>query len=162
METTHPVFGTLAPDDLDRLTAAKTIRFAGRDTAVTISFQDEEIPEAYSRTYAALTENLDSIAAEILRAIREYQHKHHHDSGHTASFPRFETDADVLAHTALFELALCGELPGVAARPEDGGEPGRYAVLLFSADWVGDDYRVLSVALANERVVCVTDQSILE
>lgn len=160
METTHPVFGTLTPDDLDRLTAAKTIRFAGRDTAVTISFQNEEIPEAYSRTYAALTENLDSIAAEILRAIREYQHEHHHDSGHTASFPRFETDADVLAHTALFELALHGELP--AAGPEDSGGPGRYAVLLFSADWVGDDYGVLSVALANEQVVLVTDQSILE
>lgn len=159
METVHPVFGPLDLDDLDRLTARKTIRFAGRDTAVTISFENEEIPEAYSRTYAALTEKLEG-GSEILMAILRYQREHYHDSGHTEDFPCFETPADVLAHTTLFEIALRDGFPGIAA--PSGETPGRCAVLLFSAEWVSDDYGVLSAALVNEQAVLIRDQALIE
>ena len=164
MDMVHPIFGLLELDDLDRPAAIQPIRFAGREKEIKISFEDGEIPEAYSLTYAALTEKLDSIAPDILRAILNYQHEHYHDSGHTEEFLYFETAADVSAHTELFEISLRSGLSGSGLRGEtaDHEKPGRYAVLLFSAEWVGDDYGVLSVALANEQVVCVTDQAITE
>ena len=42
----------------------------------------------------------------------------------------------------------------------NGTEVERYVVLLFETHWVNDDYRILSVALANEKVVYVTDENI--
>ncbi|WP_167397277.1 hypothetical protein [Lysinibacillus mangiferihumi] len=35
----------------------------------------------------------------------------------------------------------------------NGTEEEGYVVLLFEAKWVNDDYRILSVALANEKVI---------
>ena len=153
MGMVHPIFGLLELDDLDRPAAIQPIRFAGREREIKISFEDEEIPETYSRTYAALTEKLDSIAPDILRAILNYQHEHYHDSGHTEDFPYFETAADVLAHTELFEISLRSgpSTAGLRGETADHGEPGRYAVLLFSAEWVGDDYGVLYYSSIKTR-----------
>lgn len=57
--------------------------------------------------------------------------------------------SDVLNNTKFYGIKIQSE-----------SKEKRNAVLEFSADWVNDDYRVLSVNLINEEIIAVTDQAI--
>ncbi|MEW4413436.1 hypothetical protein [Clostridium sp. AN503] len=76
------------------------------------------------------------------------------DTDHTNSFLKFETAQDVLDNTELYGIQIETQSPD--------NQDDRYVVLLFNAEWVNDDYRILSVALVNEKVDEVTDQNLTD
>lgn len=91
---------------------------------------------------------------DVLQSIIEYQNDEWDSTDYTQSFPKFKTVDDVLENVELTRITL------EARPPEYRKQEGRYIILLFNAEWVNDDYRLLSVALINENVVEVSDQDI--
>ncbi|WP_336046231.1 DUF6985 domain-containing protein [Solibacillus ferritrahens] len=169
MDLLHPIFGELELNEFEEYEAIRLIKFSGLEKKVKITF-DDEINEEHCRAYQSFIENLDRITPDIIQSIIEYQNECHDDTDYTASFKYFENTNDVIESTELFEIALQTELHGgvtdsnlyhkVMKEELDGIEEERYVVLLFEANWVNDDYRILSVALANEKVIYVTDENI--
>ncbi|MDE6984517.1 MAG: hypothetical protein K2O99_08295 [Lachnospiraceae bacterium] len=169
MEQLHPVFGKLTETEFGDYEAVRRIPFAGTDVEVQVTF-DGPVTDEHSRAYLALVENLDRITPDILQAVLEYQNAHYDDTDHTSSFAYFGSAQDVLENTVLYGIALQTRLFHIVTDsdryreavedPQDTAQKQRCAVLLFDADWVNDDYRILSVALANEHVVYVTQGNI--
>ncbi len=169
MDLLHPVFGKLGLNEYEEYEAIRLIKFSGLEKEVRITF-DDEITEEHCQAYQSFLENLDKITPDIIQSIIEYQNEHHDDTDHTASFKYFENARDVLENTGLFEIVLQTELFGVVTHSElyckvmkeelNSIGKGRYVVLLFEAEWINDDYRILSVALANEKVIYVTEENI--
>lgn len=169
MDLLHPIFGELELNDFEEYEAIRHIKFSGLEKEVKITF-DDEINEEHCQTYQSFIENLDRITPDIIQSIIEYQKECHDYTDYTASFKYFENTNDLLENTELFEIVLQTELHGVVTDSNlyhkvmkeelNGTEEERYVVLLFEAKWVNDDYRILSVALANEKVIYVTDENI--
>ena len=161
----HPILGELELNEFEEYEAIRLIKFSGLEKKVKITF-DDEINEEHCRAYQSFIENLDRITPDIIHSMNEC----HDDTDYTASFKYFENTNDIIESTELFEIALQTELHGgvtdsnlyhkVMKEELDGIEEERYVVLLFEANWVNDDYRILSVALANEKVIYVTDENI--
>lgn len=57
-------------------------------------------------------------------------------------------------NTALYGLQIETQSPD--------NENDRYVVLLFHAEWVNDDDRILSIALINEKIDEITDQNLTD
>lgn len=169
MDLVHPIFGDLTLNDYDEYQATKFINFSGIEKEVEITF-DDEISEKHCTSYQFFIENLDKITPDIIQSIIEYQNEHHDYTDYSASFKYFETTEDVLENTALLEISLQIELHGIVKdsalynkvikEEANAVENPRLVVLVFEAEWVNDDYHLLSVALMNEKVVYVTDQNI--
>ncbi|GEM_PF-3609746 len=158
MKETHPLFGPLEYDDYLGYTTSTTVLFSGKKTEVELIISETlgngGIEEIHCDTYNVLIENWEEIVPDVLQAIIKYQNTEWGASDHTQSFPMFKTMNDVLENVELIRITL------EAGIPEYRKQEGRYVVLLFSAEWVNNDYRLLSVALINEKVVEVTDQDV--
>lgn len=153
MDLIHTKFGHLIYDDNNRYVMKKSLFFCGRKYDIDIYFSgyynNEDISEAHCVTYEALIANWDKVTSTVIEKIILFQNDEWDSSDHTMSFKKFETTVDVLDHTKFY---------GITIQSDDIEE--RNAVLEFNADWVNDDYRLLSVSLINEEVVEVTDQAI--
>ncbi|MDD5794160.1 MAG: hypothetical protein PUD42_05265 [Clostridiales bacterium] len=171
MDLVHPIFGELKLDEYTGYEGTKLINFSGREREVRITF-DEEISEKHCQAYKSFIEKLDEITPDIIQSIIKYQNEIHDDSDYTASFKYFKTAEDVLENTELLEITLQVDLYEIVKESElyhkvmqeelNDTEDGRFVVLVFGAEWVNDDYHLLSVALANEKVVYVTDENITD
>ena len=156
-----PFFGELEYDEYEGYKTFVVVKIQGKDTKVdlVISNRYGRIENAHNEAFEALMKNWDNIIQVVFQSIIEYQDTHWYDTDHMQSFPKFETMDDVVRHTEIFNITLM-------LHPEHFGQfrglEGRFAVLLFGADWVNDDYRILSVALINEKVVEVTDQNLTD
>ena len=147
----HPLFGELEYDyDYEEYKTDIIVAISGKETKVELIIS--EIEEVHCATYKALMGNWGKIIQNVLQSILEYQNEEWGATNHTQSFPFFKTVDDVLEHTELFGIRL-------HAHPE---QEGQYVILSFSAECVNNDYRVLSVALINEKVAEVTDQAICD
>lgn len=158
MQLSHPLFGELEYDDYEGYKTKATVLFSGKETEVELilseTFGSGGVEQEHAEAYHALIEHRDTIVPDILKAIIQYQHEEWDSSDHTQSFPKFKTIDDVLKNVELTRITI------EVRPPEYRNQEGRYIILLFGAEWVNDDYRLLSVALLNETVVEVTDQDI--
>lgn len=156
----HPLFGELEydEDEYEGYKAKAVVTFKGKETEVDLMLSevlgDGGVEETHCEAYKAMMENWDQIVAEALQAALEYQNESWEDSDHTMSFPKFKTVEDVLDNIELFSIKI------EARPPMDFDQDGRYIVLIFEAEWVNNDYRLLSVGLYNEKVDEVTDQDL--
>jgi len=100
----------------------------------------------------------DNILSGVYKSIIEYQNERWGDNDQTVSFPKFKTLQDAIDNTKLVGITI-------SIHPEEfgqfRGQKGRFAVLMFDAEWVADDARTLSVALINEKVAEITSQEIV-
>ena len=159
---THPLFGQLEYDDYEGYKTNIIVKVRGEEIKIELIiseylFGDGGIEEAHCEAYIALMENWDNIMQDVFQNIIEYQNDEWDSTDYSASFPLFESIDDVVKNTKITGITL-------NLHPEEygmfRGQEGRFVVLLFNAEWVNDDYRILSVALINEKVVEVTDQNI--
>ncbi len=158
MQVSHPLFGKLEYDDYEGYITKTVVMFSGKETEVELiiseTLGDGGIETQHSEAYEALIVNWTKIVSDVLQAIIEYQNEEWDSTDHTQSFPKFKMVDDVLENVELTRITL------EAKPPEYRKQEGRYIVLLFNAEWVNDDYGLLSVALINEKVVEVSDQAI--
>lgn len=183
----HPIFGILTKDDYNEYRGTYNIHFTGVKQKVELTleiFDDNDLEyfveeglyekynneilfEEYSTIYQSFIKNLDKITPEILKNIREYQNECYYNSDHTASFKYFENDKDVIENIELLQIVLQCNPFGIVTETKlyqemakDEEDEIKCIVLVFYAEWVNDDYRLLSVAIVNEKVIYVTEESI--
>ena len=158
MQITHPIFGELAYDDYDGYTAKKIFPFADKEVEIELVLEENEvgsgIEEFHCEAFKNLMANWDKTIPNVLQAIIKYQNEEWSSTDHTQSFPKFNTHCDVLENVKLFGIKITTLILGHEK------EDGCYVVLLFGANWVNEDYGVLSVALDGENVIEVSDQDI--
>lgn len=158
MKLSHPLFQELEYDDYGGYKTKAVFPFSGKEGEVDLilseTFGNGGIEPGHCTAYEALLAGWQTIVPEVLYAILSYQNDEWGATDHTQSFPKFQTVEDVLEYTAFIGITLH------ACSPDYLGARGRYAVLLFHAEWVNNDYRLLSVALLNEKVVEVSDQEL--
>lgn len=156
MELSHPVFGELDYDEVEGYITQTVVPFLGKDREVELVLSElwgeGGIEPQHVEAYEAMKRNWDALVADMVQAIIHYQNENWDSSDHTQSFPVFKTVEDVREHVELISIKL------EAGTPDD--QEGRYIVIVFSAEWVNNDYGVLSVGLINEKVVQVTDQDL--
>jgi hypothetical protein len=132
--------------------------FSGKETEVELIISETlgngGIEKEHCEAYEALLANWDKIVPDVLQAIIKYQNDEWDSTDYTQSFPKFKTVNDVLENIELTSITIN------SLTPEYREQEGRYVILIFGAEWVNDDYHLLSVALINEKVVEVTDQDI--
>lgn len=155
----HDVLGELElNEDREEYEAKKTLSFGQKEVGLTITlsetFGNGDVEDGHIKAYEALIKNWDKITSNVLNAIIEYQNKNWENTVHTNSFKKFETIQDVLDNTELYGIQIETQSPD--------NKNDRYVVLLFNAEWVNDDYRILSVALVNEKVDEITDQNLTD
>jgi len=159
----HPLFGELVYDeDCEKYEGKTTVKLQNRaaeiDFRIDCIFGMGVLEETHCETYNALMKDWDNILSDVYKSIIQYQNERWGDNDHTASFPKFKTLQDAIDNTSLFEITI-------SIHPEEfglfKGQEGRFVVLMFDAEWVGDDARALSVALINEKVMEVTSQEII-
>lgn len=155
----HHIFGELEFNpDKEEYETKKILCFGGKEMELTITlsetFGNGGVEDGHIRAYEALIRNWDKITNDVLNAMIEYQNRSWEDTDHTNSFLKFETAQDVLDNTELYGIQIETQSPD--------NQDERYVVLLFNAEWVNDDYRILSVALVNEKVDEVTDQNLTD
>lgn len=158
MQESHPLFGELEYDDYEGYITKTVVEFSGQEKEIELVISETNgnggIEKGHCEAYEAMLANWDKIEPDVLQAIIEYQNEHWDDTDHTQSYPKFKTVEDVLENAELIGIRI-------EARPHEYLElEGRFIVLLFSAEWVNNDYELLSVALVNEKVIRVTDQDI--
>lgn len=157
MQISHPLFGELEYDDYEGYKAKTIITFSDKETEVDLILSEiygnGGIEEEHCKAYEALIANWGNIVPEVLQAIIKYQNEEWDSTDYTQSFPKFKTVNDVFENVELIGITVEAGLP-------EYQEEGRYIILLFDAEWVNNDYRLLSVALINEKVVEVSDQDI--
>ena len=158
MQITHPIFGELWYDDYHGYTAKKIVSFADKEAEIEIVLKENEvgsgIEEAHCETFKNLMANWDRTMPNVLQAIIKYQNEEWSSTDHSQSFPIFKSPCDVLENVELCGIKIASLIQG--HKKEDGC----YVVLTFGADWVNDDYRLLSVALDGEKIVKVSDQHV--
>lgn len=158
MQVSHPLFGELEYDDYEGYKTKTVVMFSGKETEIELIISETlgtgGIEKEHCQAYEALIANWDKIVSDVLQSIIEYQNDEWDSTDYTQSFPKFKTVDDVLENVELTRITL------EARPPEYRKQEGRYIILLFNAEWVNDDYRLLSVALINENVVEVSDQDI--
>lgn len=158
MKVSHPLFGELEYDDYVGYQTKTVVMFSGNeieiDLVISETLGNGGIEKAHCEAYEALTLNWDKMVPKVLQAVMEYQNEEWDSTDYTQSFPKFQTVDDVLANIELTRITL-------EVRPPMYREiEGRYIVLLFHAEWVNNDYRLLSVAMVNEEVTEVSDQDL--
>lgn len=153
MDLFHTKLGYLIYDEYSKYIMEKKLLFCGKEYHIDIYFNgyyyNEDITAFHCTTYDAIISNWDTIQSTVIEKIILFQNDEWDASDHTMSFKKFETTNDVLDHTKFY---------GITIQTENINEHD--IVLEFNADWVNDDYRILSVHLMNEEVVEVTDQAI--
>jgi hypothetical protein len=158
MQVSHPLFGELEYDDYEGYVTKKIVMFSGKETEVELIISETlgngGIEKEHCEAYEALLANWDKIVPDVLQAIIKYQNDEWDSTDYTQSFPKFKTVNDVLENIELTSITIN------SLTPEYREQEGRYVILIFGAEWVNDDYHLLSVALINEKVVEVTDQDI--
>lgn len=158
MRVSHPLFGELEYDEYGGYQTKTTLFFSGKDTEVELTlaedFDEAGILTAHCDTFEALMKSWPQIAADVVRSILKYQNEEWDATDYTQSFPRFTSAEEVLQNITFLGVTL------EARPPRQLAANGRFCVLLFHAEWVNNDYRLLSVALSNEKVVLVTDQAL--
>jgi hypothetical protein len=164
----HPLFGRIKVDRDDEeiygYIAKTSVMFSGKKVKVDVNIPpgDKEglIEQKYCDTYEALLSNWDKIMPEVLQAVIKYQNERWDLSDPTHNirqFPRFKTVDDVLRNIDPVSIEI---ETNPSQYNTDKDKRGRYAVLVFYAAWVNEDYGLLSVALVDEKVTLVTDQAI--
>lgn len=158
MQESHPLFGELEYDEYEGFITKKVVLFSGEEAEIELvisdPYEEGEIQEEHCEAYEAMLASWDKVVPDVLQAIIKYQNEHWDDSDHTQSYPMFKTVNDVLEHVKLISIRI-------DAQPHESLElEGRFVVLIFSAEWVNNDYKLLSVALVKEKVIEVTDQDI--
>lgn len=158
MQISHPLFGELEYDEYEGYVTETVVMFSGKETEIELTISETlgngGIEKEHCDAYEALLINWDKIVPDVLKSIIEYQNEEWDSTDYTQSFTKFQTVEDVLENTELISIKI------EATPPEYRNQKGRYIILIFSAEWVNNDYRLLSVALINEKVVEVTDQDI--
>lgn len=153
MELFHTKLGHLVYDEYNRYVMKKSLIFCGKENEIEIYFRgyydNEDITEVHCDTYDALFANWEKIVPKVVETIIYYQNEQWDFTNHTMSFKKFENTSDVLDNTEFYGITI-----------QSDSKEKRNTVLEFNADWVNDDYRLLSVELINEEVVEVTDQAI--
>ena len=155
----HDIMGELKlNEDREEYETKKTLTFGPKEVEITITlsetFGNGGVEDGHIKAYEALMKNWDKIISDVLNAIIEYQNKIWESTVHTNSFKKFETTQDVLDNTALYGIQIETQSPD--------NKNDRYVVLLFNAEWVNDDYRILSIALINEKIDEITDQNLTD
>ncbi len=180
-------FGTLTKTYFNRYETVSNINFIGIQNEIELKFEtfsDEDLKyfseegiyeeynnellfEEYSTIYQSFIKNLDKITPEILQAIRKYQNECYDDSDYTSSFKYFENDKDVIENIELLQITFQIDPFGVVKDTKlykemvkDKENELKCMVLVFNAEWVNDDYRLLSVAIVNEKVVYVSEENL--
>lgn len=158
MQISYSLFGELEYDDYEGYKTKTVVMFSDKEKEVDLVISETlgngGIEKEHCEAYEALIVNWDKIVPNILQSIIEYQNEEWDSTDYTQSFPKFKTVEDVLENIELTSITI------EAQPPEYRKQKGRYIILLFSAEWVNDDYGLLSVALINEKVVEVSDQDI--
>jgi hypothetical protein len=155
MQVIHPLFGELEYDDYEGYKTKKIVSFSGKETEIELIIKtDNEIEKDYCETYETLMINWDEIVPNVIQAIIQYQNEEWSSTDHTQSFPQFKTPCDVLENIKLFGIKIATLIMGHKK------QKGCYVVLTFEAEWVNDDYGILSVALDDGKVIEVSDQDI--
>ncbi|MDR2945626.1 MAG: hypothetical protein LBV79_02620 [Candidatus Adiutrix sp.] len=165
MPVAHPLFGELEyNEECEEYQGTIVMMFAGAKTPVELKIaefaEQSGIETLHCATYEALTTNWNAIEPAVLQAIVEYQNEEWSSTDYTQSFPQFETADDAARNVALCGVKLELKRGEQTAGAEWQKLDDRYAVLYFNAEWVNNDYRVLSVELTNEEVTQVSDQDI--
>ncbi|MGL4695503.1 DUF6985 domain-containing protein [Enterococcus larvae] len=158
MENNHLLFGKLTYDEYDGYRGKIPVSFSGNEEEVELIiseiFGDGGIEDGHREAYDMLSKNWEDVVQEVVQSVLIYQNEIWDSTDHTQCFPKFQTENDVLKNIELISITL------EAKAPDFRGQQGRYAVMVFNAEWVNDDYHLLSVALINEKVVEISDQAI--
>lgn len=158
MTNNDPLFGVLSYDDYEGYKGKLSLDFSKKTIEIELIlselFGESGIEQSHYDTYRMLMKKWGSIVEEVVRAILAYQNENWDSTDHSQSFSKFETVDDVLENIELIQLTIEAKAPSFYHRD------GRYAVLLFSAEWVNDDYGLLSVVLIDEAIVKITDQAV--
>ena len=185
MSLLNEIFPKLDLNNCEDYEYSKIIKFLNSKKEVDIRFQEiyefdeeEETFEKYSEyvreseeryyyTYMNFIKDLENITPDIIKNIIKYQNEHYEDNDYTKSFKYFENAKDVIDNVELLTISIRNETYGhiekecIKMFPELKNDiqylKVRVLVLIFYAEWVTDDYKLLSVALVNEKVVFVTE-----
>lgn len=155
---TNPLFGVLSYDDYEGYRGKVSLDFSSKTAEVELILSEVlgegGIEQSHYDAYRMLMKKWTLIVEEVLWAILAYQNKNWDSTDYSQSFSKFETIDDVLENIELIQLTI------EAKTPDFYHQDGRYIVLLFTAEWVNDDYGLLSVVLIDEIIVKVTDQAV--